>query len=175
MELFCFQGCHIRVTPQLKEKHFPYMMGQHCMAHKTNLTVQALSNLAMVSKLEDLFQFVYAYFLSSPNCHSELTKLAKIMEIGGFKTFNKVKTQWISMLEHLKCILVAYKTLIVKMSQDKISVVQARLNLNLLCDFHTLLTLFYLLSLLKAINTLFNFVQRNDVFICDFVTMVKIC
>jgi hypothetical protein len=40
-----FQGCHIGMTFQLKEKYSPYMIGQHCMAHKTNLTSQALSNL----------------------------------------------------------------------------------------------------------------------------------
>jgi hypothetical protein len=28
-----FQGCHTRVTFQLKEIFSPYMMGQHCMAH----------------------------------------------------------------------------------------------------------------------------------------------
>jgi hypothetical protein len=60
------------------------------------------------------------------------------------------------MLELLKHVLVAYKTLIVKMSQDNINVAWARLNFNLLCDLHTLLTLFYLLPLLKAINILFK-------------------
>ncbi len=118
---------------------------------------------------------MYAYFSSSPNRHLEFTKLAKIMEIGGFKTFKNVNTQWISMLDPLKCILVTYKTLIVKMSQDNISVTQARLNLNLLCDLHTLPTLFYLLPLLEAINVLFKFVQGRDVFIRNFVTIVKIC
>jgi hypothetical protein len=68
------------------------MMGQHCMSHKINLAMQALSNLAMVSKLKDLFQFVYVYFSSFPNCHLEFIKLAKIMDIGGFKTFKNVKT-----------------------------------------------------------------------------------
>jgi hypothetical protein len=51
-----FQGCCIRVITQLKEKYSPYMMGQHYMAHKTNLVVQALSNLPMVIKLEELLQ-----------------------------------------------------------------------------------------------------------------------
>jgi hypothetical protein len=153
------------MTLQLKEKHFSYKMGQHCMAYKTNLAMQALSNLTMLSKLEDLLQFVYAYFLSSFNRHLEFTNLAKIMEIGGFKTFLNVQTQWISMVEPLKHVLVTCKTLIVKISQDNISVAQARLNLNLLCDLHTLLALFYLLPLLEAINVLFKFVQGKDVFI----------
>jgi hypothetical protein len=64
----------------------------------------------MVSKLEDLLKFMYTYFWSSPNHHLEFTKLAKIIGIGGFKTFKNVKTQWISMLDPLKNILVTYKT-----------------------------------------------------------------
>jgi hypothetical protein len=35
-----------------------------------------------------------------------------------------------NMLEHLKCVLVEYKMLIIKMSQDNIVIVQARLNLD---------------------------------------------
>jgi hypothetical protein len=51
-----FQGCCIRMITQLKEKYSPYMMGQHYMAHRTNLVVQALLNLRMVVKLEELLQ-----------------------------------------------------------------------------------------------------------------------
>jgi hypothetical protein len=46
----------------------------------------------MVSKLEDLLQFVYAHFLGSPKCHLEFTKLVKIMEIGRFKILKNVET-----------------------------------------------------------------------------------
>jgi hypothetical protein len=51
-----FQGCCIKVITQLKEKYYPYMMGQHYMAHRTNLVVQASSDLHMVVKLEELLQ-----------------------------------------------------------------------------------------------------------------------
>ncbi len=50
-----------------------------------------------------------------------------------------------------------YKTLIMKMSQDNASVIQARFNLNLFCDLHMLLNLFYLLPLLEAMNALIKF------------------
>jgi hypothetical protein len=56
---YIFQGCCNRVITQLKEKYFPYMMGQHYMAHRTNLVVQALLNLPMVVKLEKLLQSLY--------------------------------------------------------------------------------------------------------------------
>jgi len=49
------------------------------------------------------------------------------------------------MLEFLKS--VEYKTLIVKMSQDNPVIVQAKLKFDMLCDIHTLLTLFCLVPL----------------------------
>jgi hypothetical protein len=41
------------------------MMGQHYMAHRTNLDVQALSNLPMAARLEELLQSLPSYFFSS--------------------------------------------------------------------------------------------------------------
>jgi hypothetical protein len=60
-----FQSCHTIVITQLKEKYFLYMMGQHYMAHRTNLDVQALSNLPMAARLEELLQSLPSYFSSS--------------------------------------------------------------------------------------------------------------
>jgi hypothetical protein len=79
------------------------------------------------------------------------------------------------MLEPFNNILAKYKMLIMKMSQNNINVVQARLNLNLLCDIHTLLDLSYLLPLLGVVNILIKFAKRNNIFICNFVTIIKIC
>jgi hypothetical protein len=138
---FILQGYHTKVTFQLKDKHFPYMMGQHYMANKINLVVLVFSNLLMVSKLEDFFIVLVCFFLSSLKHHMEFPKVVVIMETKGFKVLKKIQIQWISMLEPLKWILTKYKMLIVKMTQDNISVAQARLNINLFCDLHTLLTL----------------------------------
>jgi hypothetical protein len=93
----------------------------------------------MVAKLEELFQSFYSYFSSFPKWHLEFTK---IMKAEGLKILINVKTPWISMLEPLKHVLNEYKTLIVKMSFNNLSIVQARLNLDLFCDVHTLLALF---------------------------------
>jgi len=79
------------------------------------------------------------------------------------------------MLEPLNNVLAKYKMLIMKMSQDNINVVQARLNFNLLCDLHTLLNLSYLLPLLEVVNILIKFAQRKNIFNCNFVTIIKIC
>jgi hypothetical protein len=64
-----------------------------------------------------------------------------------------------NMLEHLKCVFIEYKIFIIKMPQNNIVIVQARLNLDLLCDVKTLLTLFYMLSLLEVLNFLIKFSQ----------------
>jgi hypothetical protein len=61
-----FQGCRTRMTFQLKEKFVPYMMGQHCMAHRMNLVVQVLSNMPMVAKLENLLQSNFIFIFPIP-------------------------------------------------------------------------------------------------------------
>jgi hypothetical protein len=61
------------------------------------------------------------------------------------------------------------------MSKDNPIIVQTRLNLDLLCDTQTLLTMSCVLPLSEAINALIKFVQRRHVFICDFVVVVQIC
>ncbi len=68
------------------------------------------------------------------------------------------------MLEPLKCVLAKYETLILKMAHDSASIAQVRLNLDLLCDVHTLLDLFCLLPFLKVVNALIKFAQGKDVF-----------
>jgi len=60
------------------------------------------------------------------------------------------------------------------MSQDNPSIVQGRLNIDFFCDIHTLLALYYLLPLLECINALMNFLQGRDVFIFDFMVVMKI-
>jgi hypothetical protein len=68
------------------------------------------------------------------------------------------------MLKPLKCVLVEYKTLILKMAYDNASIAQMRLNLDLHCDVHRLLDLFCLLPFLKVVNALIKFTQGKDVF-----------
>jgi hypothetical protein len=78
------------------------------------------------------------------------------------------------MLAPLKSVLVQYKTLIIKMSQDNPLIAQVKLNFDLSYDIHKLLTLFFLLPLLEFINALIKFSQKRDVFILDLVINVKI-
>ncbi len=77
------------------------------------------------------------------------------------------------MLEHLKCVLVEYKMLIIRMSQDNIVIIQAKLNL--FWDVKTLLTLSYVLPLLEVVNFFIKFAQGRDFFILDLMAIVKFC
>jgi hypothetical protein len=79
------------------------------------------------------------------------------------------------MLEPLKYVMVEYKTLILKMSQDNVSIAQVKFKLDFLCDLHILMGLSYFMPFLEALNALIKFVQGGDVFICDFVVAIKIC
>ncbi len=59
------------------------MVGQHYMAHRTNIP--------MVAKVEDLLQSLHIYFSSSPKRHLEFIQLAKIVEIGRLKILQNVE------------------------------------------------------------------------------------
>jgi len=53
------------------------------MAHRTNLAIERLFTMLMVSKLEDLLQKNYGYFSSSPKHHLQFTKFVAIVKIKG--------------------------------------------------------------------------------------------
>ena len=78
-----FQGCRNGITLQLKEYVAPFLFGVHYMAHRTNLAVEPLSRLLLVSKLETLCQAMYNYFKHSSKKHLEFQKLADLVETKG--------------------------------------------------------------------------------------------
>jgi hypothetical protein len=51
----------------------------------------------------------------------------------------------------------------------------AKANLVNLCDVGTILGLPCVLPMLESINALMKFVQVKDVFVCDYIAIVKIC
>jgi len=61
-----FQGIKFRVIVLLKTQHAPYLIGIHCMAHRTNLAMQSLSSMPMVSELKNMFWVVYGYCPNFP-------------------------------------------------------------------------------------------------------------
>ncbi len=55
------------VIAQIMQKHAPFVSGVHCMAHRTNLVVQTLNALDLVSKIEDLLASMYNYLFIAQN------------------------------------------------------------------------------------------------------------
>jgi hypothetical protein len=62
-----------------------------------------------------------------------------------------------------------YKPLIMKMVEDVATVDNAKANYELICNVETLLGLRHVLSLLEFVQSLSNFAQSYQVFICDFI------
>jgi hypothetical protein len=58
-DISTFQGVRSKVITLLRTQHAPYFTRIHCMAHRTNLIMQSLSSMPMVSKLENLLQSLY--------------------------------------------------------------------------------------------------------------------
>jgi hypothetical protein len=48
-------------------------------------------------------------------------------------------------------------------------------NLNFLCQLELILSLIAIFPLLDSVHTLIKFAQSCDVFMCDFINVVKIC
>jgi hypothetical protein len=82
------------------------------MVHCTNLAVQVLLKLNMVSKLETFSKLwsLYVYFCKSPKRHLEVSKLVEILETKGNKILKNVKIRWISMLALAKRVMAKYCT-----------------------------------------------------------------
>jgi hypothetical protein len=56
------------------------MVGVHCVAHQTNITIQTLSKLPLVSKIEAMLQSIYTYYSLSFKQHLDRCKLEEFLE-----------------------------------------------------------------------------------------------
>jgi hypothetical protein len=62
-----------------------------------------------------------------------------------------------------------------KMTLDVPTIASTKSNLCLLIDVEMLLGLNVIMPLLHALHPLIKFAQLHDVFVCNFIAMVKIC
>ncbi len=76
------------------------------------------------------------------------------------------------MLPPLKWVGKKYETLIAKMVVDNDFVESVKAHLLNLCDTNGLPCIF---PMLEYVNGLMKFVQSRDVFMCDYITIVKHC
>jgi hypothetical protein len=170
-----FQGVKLVMTKQIQETFTPFSLGVHCVCQKKNLAMQTSSSFPLVHGVETLFQSLYQYFYKSPKRHVEFTKLVNIMETKGLKLLRNVKTRWDSMLSPTKWVMVEYKTLLMKMALNMDANSQVATNFEHLVDLDMLFYLYYILPFLGYVHSLIKFSQCNDIFVCNFLRVVKVC
>ncbi len=68
-----------------------------------------------------------------------------------------------------------YKPLVINMSDDVANNAIVNTNYELLCDVETIMGLTCVLPMLEVVQSLSQLVQNKDTFICDFVSVVKLC
>jgi hypothetical protein len=80
------------------------------------------------------------------------------------------------MINFVKCCICLNITFFfMKMALDAPTIPSTKSNLYLLTNVETLLGLNVVMYLLEAIHSLIKFTQLKDVFVCDFITTMKIC
>jgi hypothetical protein len=72
--------------------------------------------------VKSLLASMHNYFAHTPKCHLEASKLAKLLECKGNKVLKNIETHWISMLSLSKRIFSEYKSLVVKMVEDSVTI-----------------------------------------------------
>jgi hypothetical protein len=169
------QGVKSSVMKHIWKTCAPFNLGVHYVFQKKHLDVHTLSSFPFMHQVETLLQSSYQYFCKSSKCHLEFTKLATIMETKGPKLLRNVKTKWISMLSLTKWVITKNKTLLMKMAINMYANSQATTKFEHLVDLDMLLSLFYILPFLEFVHNLLKFSQYNDIFLCNFVSAVKIC
>jgi hypothetical protein len=91
------------------------MQEMHCVTHRSNIAVQCLSDLEVVTRIETLLAALYKYFSKFSKHHLKLKNLVELFEFKDRKILQNVKTRWISMLSLLKRVLSECRTLLMKM------------------------------------------------------------
>jgi hypothetical protein len=84
------------------------------MVHRCTFAFKTLLTLGIVRNIKDLLHSCHAYFAHNPKRHFEFTKLIDVMETKGRKMLKYVKTRGISLLDHLRRILVEYMPFLAK-------------------------------------------------------------
>ncbi len=107
--VWIFQGDKNGVIPHLKEKHAPFMLWVHYVAHQTNLVIQTFSKLPLISKIEALLKFKYNYYCAHPKHVAIDASWWNFLEHKALKMFCNVKTCWTSMVSPTKQILKSIK------------------------------------------------------------------
>jgi len=123
-----------------------------------------------------IYYNVYVVILViAPKRHLKCTKIVKIMETKGNKILWNIKTRWISMISLVKRVLSKYRILFMKMALDAPIIPFAKSSLSLLIDVEFLLGLNVMMLMLEVVYSLIKFAKLRDVFVYDFIVIMKIC
>jgi hypothetical protein len=80
------------------------------------------------------------------------------------------------MLSPTKRVMAIYMPLLANMAKDSPSIMYAKVNFELLYDVNLFISLSSLVpDMLKIVHALIKFAQNKDVFVCDYVVIIKIC
>jgi hypothetical protein len=113
-----FQGKRTGVTVQIRNNFALHATGIHCLAHKINLAVKTLSQLAVFHEVEELMRVSHAYFSHSPKKYQEYKSFASTIDTKGLKVLENVTTCWLSLLAPMKWIMSEFRTILGKLDMD---------------------------------------------------------
>jgi hypothetical protein len=114
-----FQDRYNGVTKQIIEQHIPFSVGMHCYGHRLQLCAKSLSQLDLLSSIEDLLLKSHAYFSHSPKKVTEFRTLAQLLDTKGLKLLKNVHMWWISCHSSMRRLLSEWKSVMAKMHSDK--------------------------------------------------------
>jgi hypothetical protein len=86
-----------------------------------------------------------------------------------------IKSRWIFVISHVKHVLFEYCAHLMKMALDAPIITFAKYSFCLLTNVAMLSELNVITPLLETMQSLIKFAQLYDVFVCDFMIIIKIC
>lgn len=128
------------------------------VAHRTSLAVGKLNDLHILANLENCVQKIYEFFANLPRKSlNKFSCLATLLGTKGLKLVKNVKMRWMGILPCVLRVQTEYKPLILKMSEDA-PIVGARKRIFFgLLNIKNLLSLPFLMPMLRFVNYLLKF------------------
>lgn len=166
------QGCRSGVCMQLELSYAPFMVGIHCMAHRTNLAGRILSDVQLVSKIEALVHSTYTYFARSPKRWNEF-KMEAEGKTNGLRLLRDVETRWISLYKPCLRLFKEYISLVAKMDKDVAGNADALSLYESLTSLHVILGLPCILPMLEEMNALIKVSQLRDIYVHDYAEAIQ--
>ncbi|KAJ9534319.1 hypothetical protein QJQ45_007011 [Haematococcus lacustris] len=108
-----FMGAHNGVIAKLQQQHVSYMVGVHCVAHRTALVVgDAFRVSPLMQQLDSALKGVHSLFAKSPKWQGRWEAFAKPLGVTllKFPIFNR--TRWFSRAQCVSVLVANYHTLL---------------------------------------------------------------